>query len=295
MRTASRWAGPVVVVAALVLAGCDPETRDEIADAIDDAVSEAQSAIDQATSEPTDPSTPTPTTDATTEPATEPTSTPTTDAPTEESTTEEPAPEPTTEEPAPEPTTEEPAPTAEETPTPTTAETTPVAEPSAAATDEEVADDGPSWPFIVMLAGLGAALLWLLVALWRRRRRLLAARARLRDAVLTDLDWLHRASREHVAGVDAGTRARDVRLRHDRLTEHLHQLRADADGDVLLASTAVLTSSRHLSDALIARLDDAAAGRDHAGAGLGIPELAGRLRSDRDDLARALGVRPEQV
>lgn len=250
-----------VATIALVLAGCDPDAREDIADAIDDAVSDAQSAIDGGTTAPT--------TDPTADPTTEPTTS-----------------EPSMTEPAAEP--------------PAPAETTAVAtdeptgEPTELPVEEGVVEDDPNWPLLLALGGILLLLVWAFVAVWRRRQALLARRARLRDAALADVDWLLGAAREQPSSIDAAARARDVRLRQDRLNDTVTQLRAGASAQLVALTTAVSTSSRHLADALVARLDDVAARRAARGADLGVPELAERLRMARDDLASELGRRPEQ-
>ncbi len=189
-----------------------------------------------------------------------------------------------TEEPEPEP-----EPTATEAPEPE-----PTEEPTPAPTEEEAADeDGiPLWLWLVALVLLGLLLLAIMGAA-SRRREASARRDRLRDAALAETDWLLGTARERPAGIDAASRARDVRLRLDRLTDTLQQLRAGARDSVVMAIDDLQTSARQLADALVARFDDASAQRE-ASAGLGVDELAMRVRSSRDALATALGRPPDQ-
>ena len=196
----------------------------------------------------------------------------------EEPAEEEPEEQPTEDEPpAEEPTEEEPAveePTEEE-----------------PAVEEPAVEEGVDW-----LPWLLAALVLVLVvsgiaALVGRRRDATARRNRLRDAALAETDWLLGAARERTAGVDSAARARDVRLRLDRLTDVLQQVRSDAKPAVVTAADDLQTSARQLADALVARLDDVASGRG-ASRDLGVEELAVRVRSDRDTLSATLGRRP---
>lgn len=191
---------------------------------------------------------------------------------------------PTEEAPEPEP---EPEPTATEAPEPEP-------EPTPAPTEAEAADDDgiPLWVWLAALVVLGL-LVFAITSAATRRREASARRDRLRDAALAETDWLLGTARERPAGIDAASRARDVRLRLDRLTDTLQQLRAGARDSVVMAVDDLQTSARQLADALVARFDDASAQRE-VSAGLGVEELAMRVRSSRDALATALGRRPDQ-
>ena len=132
-------------------------------------------------------------------------------------------------------------------------------------------------------------LVGLIVSATNRRQEANARRDRLRDAAIAETDWLLGAARERAAGIDATARARDIRLRLDRLTDTLQQLRTDARSDAQIAIDDLRTSARQLADALVARLEDAVSER--GGADLGVDQLADRLASSRDSFAAALGRR----
>lgn len=242
--TARRLLVPLALLA-LVLGGCDEDTRDQITDAVQSAVDEAASEVGTAVPDPEpDP-----------EPEPEPTEAPATEVA-----------EPTPVE------TEEPAPADTATPV----------------EGEETGFDVP-WTLLLVLLVV-ALLVWAVIAASQRRSDAHARRDRLRDTAIAEADWMLSAARERPAGVDAQARARDVRMRLDRLTDAVQQLRTGARDNVVAAASELQTSARQLADALIARLDDAVRARE-SGAGLGVDELADRLRLARDAFAHELGRR----
>ena len=250
----TRRTSTLLLVAALavgpVLAGCSEADREGIVDAV-------ESAMDAATGSdgPTTPATPTAEPTATTEPQTEPS----TQAPvaTQEPTVTAPATEPTA------------------------AATEPTAQPSEAMV-EEVPDDGIA-PWVWVVLALVLLLVGVVAALLRRRRRARARVGHLRETVVTETDWLLSVAREHPSATDAVGRARDVRTRFDRLTEAVQGLRSAAGAELASRASDLHEPARQLADALVARLDDAAAGRRDDG-GLGIPELVDRVGHARDRL-----------
>lgn len=178
----------------------------------------------------------------------------------------EPAPEP---EPESELTSEEPAPETE------------------APVEEEAEPAGIPWG-LFLLGLLLAFVVWGLRVLGRRRADVRARRDRLRDVAIAEGEWLLGAARERAAGVDASARARDVRMRLDRLTDALQRLRTGANDKVVTAADDLQTAARQLADALVVRLDDAVAGRDTS-TDLGVEELAQRLRVALDTFGTTLG------
>lgn len=257
-----RRPGPLVLgvalAAGLVLAGCSEADREGIVDAV-------ESALDATgTDEPTATAT---TTEAP----------PTTEAPT---TTEAP---PTTEAPA---ATE--APTTEAPPEETAAATEPTEPSSEVATEEEAPDDGLE-PWVWVVIGVVLLLLaWAIIAAMRRRRRAIGRVRDLRESAVAETDWLLSVAREHPSAADAVGRARDVRVRLDRLTETLQELRAVAGAEITAVAADLHDSTRQLADALVARLDDAAEHR-RDDEGLGLPALVDRVTRTRD---RLISMRP---
>jgi hypothetical protein len=195
---------------------------------------------------------------------------------------------------APEPTQEAtPAPTTDATSEPTQAseptetEAAPAPEPSGSEAESEPRE----LPWDLILLGLLAFVVLLAIfAVARRRGDARDRRARLRDIAIAEGEWLLGAARERAAGVDASARARDIRMRLDRLNDAVQQLRTGAKAQVVAVADDLQTTARQLSDALVARLDDALAHRD-SGEDLGIDELAQRLRGALDRFGTTLGRR----
>lgn len=260
----------------LVAAACGEGTVDDVRSQVEEAVGDARSELEQI-----DPSGLTPPDIALP------------GAPTDGSTAtdEPPAAEPgaTTAEPgattgAPGPTTIEPEPTATA-PTATGTDSTPTASPTASPSadtgpplDEGVVRGLPWWVLVLGLLVL-LSIGYLVTAAVRRRAATAALRARRRDEALTETDWLLGVADEQPAAVDAGPRARDVRVRADRLQTALTELRGVVDDRHTQVVDDLRTSTRQLAQVLVARLDDVVAGRPVGD--LGLEEAVHRVRDDR--------------
>lgn len=154
---------------------------------------------------------------------------------------------------------------------------------------EEPATDETSaslWP-LALLALLALLLIALLVASRRRNRAAGDRQQRLLDDALLDVDWLIDTASEQPSQLDAAPRARDVRVRTDRMSDALRRLEEASRQRVADAAQEVRVASQDLAQAVIVRLDDVAAGRSPT-AGLDADALAERVRSARDRLIQAV-------
>lgn len=149
----------------------------------------------------------------------------------------------------------------------------------------------PLWAW-ALLALLGVLLVWAVGVAVARGRARRARRARLRDAALRDAAWLVDVALELRATVGADARARDVRVRTDRIVETLRELRTDAGDRAVLAADELAAGATRLGDVLVAELDDAAAGRE-AVADLDRTALVDEVRDAAGRLQQA--VRPRHT
>ena len=161
----------------------------------------------------------------------------------------------------------------------------PSPEPSVSATPEPT-DAGevaglPWWAWVLALL----ALVGLAMAAARARSRRLARAVRrreLRDAVLTDLDWLLQVAQDRPVAVDAAPRARDVRVRADRLQERLTAMAAATAEKRRSVVSGLHEPVRELANGIIERLDAVAAGRTPTES----QDLWGRIERLRQGRAR---------
>lgn len=132
------------------------------------------------------------------------------------------------------------------------------AEPDATAPTSQETDDTDLTPWIVGLLVLLVILLmvWLISAS-NRRSRAAAGRRRQIDEVLLDADWLIDTASEPPSSVDAAGRARDIRMRGDRLVDSLRRVERESSSRVAQAAADLRNESVALAHAAIARLDAA--------------------------------------
>lgn len=151
--------------------------------------------------------------------------------------------------------------------------------PEAPATDETGAS---AWP-LALLALAVILLIGLLAASRSRSRAAGDRRQRLLDDALFDVDWLIDTASEQPSQLDAAPRARDVRVRTDRMSDALRRLEEASRQRTAEAAQEVRVASQQLAQAVIARLDDVAAGRTPT-SGLDVDALVERARFARDRL-----------
>lgn len=158
------------------------------------------------------------------------------------------------------------------------------AEPDAAQPADTAGQDDqgglPLW-LLALLAVAALLLILGIIAAARRRGEATQRRRRLREEVLLDTDWLIGAASERPSTVDAAPRARDVRVRTDRLSDALRRLEAQSDRRVAEAVVELRMSAGELARVTIARLDDVAAARAPS-TDLGIDEVLQRTQIARD-------------
>lgn len=125
----------------------------------------------------------------------------------------------------------------------------------------EVGDSASSALPLLLLAIIVLLLLAVVFAWLRRRGRAADSQQRLRDEALLETDWLIDAASEQPSFSDAASRARDIRVRVDRLTDGLRRLEGMAGRRTVEAATALRGEATALAQSVIARFDDVATGR----------------------------------
>jgi hypothetical protein len=144
------------------------------------------------------------------------------------------------------------------------------------------AGDASSSLLPLLLLALVVILLLAAVAAWLGRRgRAADSRQRLRDEALLETDWLIDVASEQPSLSDAAARARDIRVRVDRLTDGLRRLEGMAGRRTVEAATALRGEATALAQSVIARLDDVATGRRTVN-DLDVDTLIERTRFARD-------------
>lgn len=185
-----------------------------------------------------------------------------------------------------EPAPEEPAEPAPEEPAEPEPEPEPAPEPDTGDEALTAEDDGGGIPLwvLALIVVLAALVIAGIVAASSRRREQADRRRRLVDGALLDADWLAEAASEEPSHVDAAPRARDIRVRTDRMADALHRLEQQSDRRLADAAAELRTESIALARSTIARLDDVAAGRQPSH-DLDVDMLVQRVRFARDQFA----------
>lgn len=148
----------------------------------------------------------------------------------------------------------------------------------------EPAEETPDWPLIALIAAIAIAVILLIgviISALRRRGDASDMQQRLRDEALLETDWLIEAASERPSHVDAAPRARDIRVRVDRLSDATRRLEGMSGRRTAEASADLRADASALARSMIARLDDVAAGRSESN-DLGLDDLVERTHLARD-------------
>jgi hypothetical protein len=114
-----------------------------------------------------------------------------------------------------------------------------------------VAEEGPSYGWLVVLLGLASAgAFTAAIATYNARRRECDA---LRDQALRDVDWLIAVSSEHPTPGEVGSRPTGIKSRTDRLHHTLGKLTIGADRETTTAAVQLRDSTLLVADLTVER------------------------------------------